>query len=1070
MTHKAKLLTRIAASYDDMFKPLLAVAPEYSTDVKNAISWAKSVLKKENRVVWYLRWARLEMLWDAKDSFERNESDQGAEPEKDELKESRKQKLTALFQKHNRELAAKNGIGESEILRVADGFIGTGTHLQNWLDHVFSLPYPGIQTYDPGYKTRTQVQADMEPLEEAFKRDAKDSLKPKEEDTLWIDFDNGWAWWFLPRAACEDESGAMGHCGNSPQKHRKDRAILSLRQKKQVGKEGRWEPHLTFILHTDPPGSDQGELGEMKGKGNAKPVERYHPYIIRLLEDRRIKGIVGGGYMPKNNFDFGDLTPEQQEEVRKANPEAYFTFDEYVEKSNIDLDEVAEKLSLGGETIYPKGASGEIGFVIRTWYDADDFVRDCGEDNARTVQKCIDGNLGFFVDYLLDDFDAPVELYQGVARQMMEEFDNVSFDLESDRIAREVKDELNSLDDEGESVLRRGLEKAYLAGKEYRDTDRTFRDYMKGEIEYSAENAGEYVGDVYVSKNGTIYQYLPGRRAIEMARDITEDDARSLEWYTPSVMSFNLDEAIEGEGAAIDTLLNAFPAGNLRLSPRALEQEGQDRLFKRPETDEEAKRDGIHVSYLLQPKDAATIKLKSTSPKLTEFMNDLRSQTSTNPLNPREFVWEDSIGIECGPFNGMLHLSSIRSFTPGNGNASRALAMLCGLADKHGVKIDCDAQPFGNAGMNEGQLTSWYKRNGFSEEEGGLVRYPKTATAKEALSVSETGKQYMQLSGDKVVDEATVGDYELFVLKSGQLPGLHLLGMQRVGSDAFDLGQQMGQQVNNVGNGTRAEFKKVLNTWLQKYGQLVIGSHNPEKTRKYEILLKWLGYPVKTRTEMGIPLPYIENAGESKTAFVSPVNAELTVAIDGGSRPKVTISLDLGIPNFTRFAISVPIENLSNEQIDLFCRQAFEALLQNIAAFLISMKYSEDQTAEALAAAESAFMELGGEDASDAGMPDQDRNLRMYEVNFALPEAFIDQTRDRVVMASAVRRTPEVREIQLIPMEQVTPTGTPAAGIEFFLDQSTKNTPRPFSVQVLDFPVERTKPGAWQSRLLRPVA
>ncbi len=200
-----------------------------------------------------------------------------------------------------------------------------------------------------------------------------------------------------------------------------------------------------------------------------------------------------------------------------------------------------------------------------------------------------------------------------------------------------------------------------------------------------------------------------------------------------------------------------------------------------------------------------------------------------------------------------------------------------------------------------------------------------------------------------------------------------------------------------------------------------------------------------------------------KIAYVAPTSGELSITIQDGERPKVTLSLDLGIPNFTRFSISVPVENLQNSEIDMFCRQAFEALLQNVTAFLVSMKYSEELAAQVLANAEDAFISLDADAASDADMPDQDRRLRLYEAAFDLPEEFAWETREKVVTASVVRRVPQVRKIELIPLDQVTPTGTPAKTIEFYLDQATRSTPRAFAVNV----VEQAAPGKgkdWEKR------
>jgi hypothetical protein len=118
-------------------------------------------------------------------------------------------------------------------------------------------------------------------------------------------------------------------------------------------------------------------------------------------------------------------------------------------------------------------------------------------------------------------------------------------------------------------------------------------------------------------------------------------------------------------------------------------------------------------------------KTAAVKPNLAAFMSDITSQTFANPFNGREAVWNESVGIECSPFDGRVHLSSIRSFTRSEGNASKALDWLTGLAQKHGVEIECDAQPFGQGGLGKTKLTQWYKRHGFVTKDGMLVFSPK---------------------------------------------------------------------------------------------------------------------------------------------------------------------------------------------------------------------------------------------------------------------------------------------------------------------------------------------------------
>lgn len=59
----------------------------------------------------------------------------------------------------------------------------------------------------------------------------------------------------------------------------------------------------------------------MKGRGNSKPSERYHPAIIELLKHPEIKSVRGGGYAPERNFSLKDLNDQQLEQITAMKPD-----------------------------------------------------------------------------------------------------------------------------------------------------------------------------------------------------------------------------------------------------------------------------------------------------------------------------------------------------------------------------------------------------------------------------------------------------------------------------------------------------------------------------------------------------------------------------------------------------------------------------------------------------------------------------------------------------------------------------------------------------------------------------
>jgi hypothetical protein len=191
--------------------------------------------------------------------------------------------------------------------------------LTNSLVHFLSLNITQINNFRFENQQWKEIEGYFKKLEIEWAEkqkswiDITDELKEGKISPVVV-FDDGFRWFNLNRPQCEQEGKAMGHCGNCG--GRSDDTILSLRKLEQKGGRMYARPSLTFILH------DNGQLGEMKGRGNNKPNEEYHPYILRLLDQKNlIKGIEGGGYLPENNFSLGDLSEDGLEAIFNARPD-----------------------------------------------------------------------------------------------------------------------------------------------------------------------------------------------------------------------------------------------------------------------------------------------------------------------------------------------------------------------------------------------------------------------------------------------------------------------------------------------------------------------------------------------------------------------------------------------------------------------------------------------------------------------------------------------------------------------------------------------------------------------------
>ncbi len=105
-------------------------------------------------------------------------------------------------------------------------------------------------------------------------------------------------WFNLNTRSSSQESSAMGHCGRDDCD-----TLFSLREKKFIGgKHYGWEPHITASFH-----EDDGRLSQVKGRENKKPKEKYHKYIIELLDNGIVNDFGDSSYLQENDFGWEDI-------------------------------------------------------------------------------------------------------------------------------------------------------------------------------------------------------------------------------------------------------------------------------------------------------------------------------------------------------------------------------------------------------------------------------------------------------------------------------------------------------------------------------------------------------------------------------------------------------------------------------------------------------------------------------------------------------------------------------------------------------------------------------------------
>lgn len=370
-----------AQNYEDMFKSVFDIAEflpseesknHVKNNIKGDIKFAKRILKKNDRIIWYLRIVKYKWLTQFnKTAFDLN-----------------KENVLSVANKIDKELKKLQRFGyiEKSVNEVQN------TRFNLRIEHFLSLPVDKIQNY---------VWADQQSKElidqfTEFEDEWKDSLgengvRISSGDKMVLQFDGGKkAWWLLDRGACREEGDKMGHCGNVPQEREGDR-ILSFRTATE--NPDIWVPHLTFIR------DENDYLGEMKGKGNEKPNKKYHPYIVKLLLSKYVEGIKGGGYMPENNFQLNDLDQATRKKLIERKPQLASLYDLYKKEGLTDRvkNKIYEKINV--ENLPDIYGIEDDKVIVQHWDDFDDLLREI--DYNKEIEK---------FRKLLDDDDVEINL------------------------------------------------------------------------------------------------------------------------------------------------------------------------------------------------------------------------------------------------------------------------------------------------------------------------------------------------------------------------------------------------------------------------------------------------------------------------------------------------------------------------------------------------------------------------------------------------------------------------------------------------------------------------------------
>jgi GNAT superfamily N-acetyltransferase len=109
--------------------------------------------------------------------------------------------------------------------------------------------------------------------------------------------------------------------------------------------------------------------------------------------------------------------------------------------------------------------------------------------------------------------------------------------------------------------------------------------------------------------------------------------------------------------------------------------------------------------------------------RIIAFWNAYIGATQKHSFRRDDRVWESSVVLEVSIWQRSIRLSGIQSIYPRQGNGSRCLKWLVGLARDHGLRVSGVIKRYGTnpAYMSTPEIRAWYKRHGAKHSRGSFL-------------------------------------------------------------------------------------------------------------------------------------------------------------------------------------------------------------------------------------------------------------------------------------------------------------------------------------------------------------
>lgn len=156
------------------------------------------------------------------------------------------------------------------------------------------------------------------------------------------------------------------------------------------------------------------------------------------------------------------------------------------------------------------------------------------------------------------------------------------------------------------------------------------------------------------------------------------------------------------------------------------------------------------VSVVVQKSGPLRLRLTAGTPQpgspAHNMVEAARAQYPVNPMNERELlVGGARVELSYGFGDRNLILKSVEAMEKSAGHGAAALAAVLSLADRYKVDLTLHAVALGEQGLEQGDLSAWYERHGFSRQQNGtMLRQALVGLPDPKLKIDNPGGRWLE--------------------------------------------------------------------------------------------------------------------------------------------------------------------------------------------------------------------------------------------------------------------------------------------------------------------------------------